>query len=306
MVVVQVPHIPVGAHHLLPGIRKFLPGGLLGGRVHRGEGTAEGGGDLQEFRRVIRILVHVAVTGDGQVAQPVDIRRVLLDGPVAPLVPVAEVAGAEEHPHLAQEVGAAAAARLRQGRLGHHRVPFQQRGVRHHADDHFRQFAERIVEPRPEAGPEELLLRDMPALVDSEELRPGNRGHPGHVRQGKQVHPPGRPGNEAVGNARIGMQDDGHRLGELLVRPEAGGSRKRDAVLLQQCPVNGGQRVEPAGIDQLIVACLERGPAETPRVVARGGEELDLRVGAKGQNGGHEGRHDVTFHRFKACGRRRK
>ena len=304
--VVLGPKRPVGAHHLAPGDRQFLAGGLLGGRIHRREGAAQGGGHLQEFRRIIRVFVQVPVAGDGQVAQPVDVRRVLLDGPVAPLVPAAEVAGVEVHPHLAQEVAAAAAAGLRQGRFGHHGVTLQQRGVRHHADNHFRQFAEGIVEACPEAGPEELLLRDVPALVDGEELRPGNRGHPGHVRQGEQVHPPGRPGDEAVGNARIGVQDDGHRPGELLVRPEAGRGRKRDAVLLQQRPVNGGQRVEPAGIDQLIVSGPERGPAEAPRVIARGGEQLDLRVGAKGQNGGHEGRHDVTFHRFKACGRRRK
>ena len=162
------------------------------------------------------------------------------------------------------------------------------------------------MEPRPETGPEELLLGDVPALVDGEELRPGNRGQSGDIRQGEKIHPARSPGDKAVGNSRIGMQDDGHRPVELLIRPEAGGSRKRDAVLLQQRPVNGGQRVEPARIDQLIVPGPERGPTESPRVIARGGEELDLCVGAQGQNGGHEGRHEVTFHRLTACGRRRR
>ena len=176
MVVVLVPKGPVGVHHLVPGIRKLFPGGQFRGRIHRGEGAAELGGHLQELRRIIRVFVHVTVAGDGQVAQPVDVRRKLLDGAVAPLVPAAEVAVVEEHPHLAQEVAAAAAAGPGQGRFGHHGVALQERGVRDHPDDHLRQFAEGIVEALPEAGPEELLLGDVPALMDGEEFRPGDRG----------------------------------------------------------------------------------------------------------------------------------
>ena len=198
--VVLGPESPVGVHHLAPGNRKFLPGGLFRGRIHRGEGPAEGGGHLQEFRRIIRVLIQITVAGNGQVAQPVDVRRKLLDGPITPLVPAAEVARVEIHPHFAQEVAAAAAPGPGQGRFGHHGVAFQQRGIRNHSDDHFREFAEGIVETLPETGPEELLLGDVPALVDSEELRPGNRGQSGDIRQGEKIHPARSPGDKAVGN----------------------------------------------------------------------------------------------------------
>ena len=205
----------------------------------------------------------------GEVAGAVVIRGIAALGAVAPAPEVAVVAVGETDAVIFEEIGRAPAAGGRQGRLRRDGVAFEEgRTAVDGGQGAGAQLAGQHAQPPEGAGGPGLHLRDVAGLVDRQLGGPGRRLGREGLGHGEQLQPARGPGDLPVGQGRAGVQHDGHLVGIRGVGPDADAPGHGPRPALQRRGVGAAERIQPAGVDDVVVCRVYVIPSDPRRLAA--------------------------------------